>query len=209
MFLLNLVVRRNSLAQRQSKSMLHPSLWLIGAIGLGVAISYFPLRLAIAARQTPHPEAILMLGGRPAREPFTAEFAKTHPHLRIWLSSGLGPLAAKPLFQQAGITEDRVHLDYRAVDTVTNFTTLVDDLAQHHIKHVYLITSDFHMPRSQAIATIILGSRGIAFTPVIVPSAEASESPIHVGRDVIRSVFWLATGFTGSQIGTAIRWNRR
>jgi uncharacterized SAM-binding protein YcdF (DUF218 family) len=209
MFLLNPVVRRSFLAQRQSKSMLHPSVWLIAAIGLGVAISYVPIRLAIAARQAPHPQAILMLGGRPAREPFTAEFAKTHPHLRIWLSSGLGPLAAKPLFQDAGITDDRVHLDYRAVDTVTNFTTLVDDLAQHNIKHVYLITSDFHMPRSQAIATIVLGSRGIAFTPVTVPSSEAPESPIRVCRDVIRSVFWLTTGFTGSRIGAAIQPGRR
>jgi len=172
-------------------------------IGVWVTIAmvtYIPMRLTIAAYQAPSPQAILTLGGRPAREAFTAEFAAIHPDLEIWVSSGMRPNEARSLFQGAGIAEARVHLDYRAVDTVTNFTTLVDDLEQRHIHHIYLITSDYHMSRAIAIATIVLGSRGIAFTPIAVPSWKAPESSLHIARDVARSLVWMATGKTGASL---------
>jgi uncharacterized SAM-binding protein YcdF (DUF218 family) len=168
-------------------------------------ISYIPVRLAIAAYQAPQPQAILTLGGRPARENFTAEFAALHPELKIWISSGMRPDSAYSLFQASGIPKSQLHLDYRAVDTVTNFTTLVDDLNQKHIQHIYLITSDYHMPRAAAIATIVLGSHGIAFTPIAVPSHNPPESTLRILRDVGRSVLWLATGQTGASLNPKLR----
>lgn len=172
----------------------------IGALVAVVVVSYIPVRLAIATYQAPSPQAILALGGRPAREAFTAELATLYPELDIWVSSGLRPNDARSVFQAAGVSETRVHLDYRAVDTVTNFTTLVDDLEQRHIHHIYLITSDYHMPRAIAIATVILGSHGITFTPIAVPSERAPESQLRVARDVARSFVWLATGKTGASL---------
>lgn len=162
-------------------------------------LSYLPMRLMIATLQSPKPQAILTLGGKDEREILTAEFAKTHPDLKIWISSGMDVEKADRIFQAARVDRSRVHYDYRATDTITNFTTLVDVLEQQHIHHIYLITCDFHMPRAAAIATIILGHRGIRFTPVVVPSHEPRESPLRVGRDIVRAIMWVFIGQTGSE----------
>ncbi|MCZ0904957.1 YdcF family protein, partial [Microcoleus sp. HI-ES] len=97
-----------------------------------------------------------------------------------------------------GIESDRLHLDYRAVDTVTNFTTLVDELKAQGIESVYLITSDDHMRRAQIIGEIVLGSRGISFKPVAVPSGRTPEPVQKAVRDGARAILWLTTGYTGA-----------
>jgi len=63
-------------------------------------------------------------------------------------------------------------LDYQA-DTVTNFTTLVDEQARG-INSVYLITSDYHM-RPELLEKLFWQSRGIEFKSVSVPSARSPE----------------------------------
>lgn len=159
-----------------------------------------PVRLATAHYQSPHPQAILTLGGGADREAFTAQFAQNHPSLEIWVSTGIPRNQARAIFRSAGIPDKRVHLDRRAVDTVTNFTSLIEDFKSRKIQHLYLITSDFHMPRAKAIATLVLGSQGIAFTPVSIPSKQPSESPLHILRDIGRALFWTITGHTGSSL---------
>ena len=177
--------------------------WLLGSVSFTLfLLSIIPIRLVIAYYQAPHPQAILILGGPSEREKFTAQFAKAHSNLDIWLSTGIPPRQAQSLFQAAGIPSQYIHLDYRATDTVTNFTTLVSDFKQNHVQHLYLITSDFHMPR--ATATIVLGTQGITFTPVAVPSNRPKESSLRILRDMGRSLFWLATGRTGASLKTRL-----
>lgn len=179
--------------------------WLLSSVSFTLfLLSIISIQLAIAYYQAPHPQAILILGGPSEREKFTAQFAKAYPNLDIWLSTGIPPSQALPLFQAAGIPTRRIHLDYRATDTVTNYTSLVSNFKQHHIRHLYLITSDFHMPRAKAIATIVLGSQGIAFTPVAVPSDRPKESSWRILRDMGRSIFWLTTGRTGASLKTRL-----
>jgi uncharacterized SAM-binding protein YcdF (DUF218 family) len=170
------------------------------SVCVGVAvISYIPLRWMIATLRSPTPQAILTLGGASSREAFTAEFAQSHPNLPIWISSGLPRPATQAIFQQAGVNPVRLHQDQRATDTVTNFTTMVDQLQRNHVEHVYLITSDFHLPRASVIGSLVLGSRGIRFTPIVVPSSEPQEeSPLRILRDTARSIFWILTGHTGA-----------
>ncbi|WP_199248740.1 YdcF family protein [[Phormidium] sp. ETS-05] len=163
-------------------------------------VSFIPVRLMVAYHQAPLPQAILTLGGGIDREKFTAEFAQNHPKLDIWVSSGIPPLNAGAIFAAADIPEQRVYLDYDAVDTVTNFTTMVADFRRRNIQHVYLITSDFHMPRAKAIAYIVFGSQGIAFTPITVPSNRPPESSLRIARDAGRSLLWLVTGRTGASL---------
>ncbi len=93
-----------------------------------------------------------MLGGSSEREKFTAKFAQNHPSLNIWVSNGISCKQANKIFCKAGIPEQQVNLDYRAVDTVTNFTSLVEDFEKLNLKHLYLVTYDFHLPRAKAIA---------------------------------------------------------
>ena len=144
------------------------------------------------------PQALLVLGGDKQRELFAAKFAQKHPSLPIWVSSGTNPEFAQWVFSEAGIKSDRLHLDYRAVDTVTNFTTLVDELQAKGIESVYLITSDDHMRRAQIIGEIVLGSRGISFKPVAVPSGRTPEPMEKAVRDGARAIMWLTTGYTGA-----------
>lgn len=170
-------------------------------IGLFISISSFiPLRIAIARSQTPHPQAILTLGGGHLREVFTAKFAIEHPQLPIWISTGSKEMRAREIFYQEGVDNRRVYIDRRATDTVTNFTTLVKDFKKQNIQHIYLITDDFHLPRAKAIALVVLGSRGIVYTSVSIATQRPLESKLKIARDLVRSWFWVLTGRTGSSL---------
>lgn len=166
-----------------------------------VLLSIIPVRLAVAYTQSPQPQAIFVLGGEPDREATAAQLARYYPALEIWVSSGQLPQQAYATLSAAQIQPQRLHPDYRATDTVTNFTTLVAEFKQRRIQHLFLVTSDFHMPRAVAIATVVLGSRGIAFTPVAVPSDRPPESKLRITRDVGRSILWVFTGKTGASLG--------
>lgn len=155
------------------------------------------------------PQALLVLGGSIEREQYAAKFAQTHPNLMIWVSSGSNPEYAEWVFQQSDIESSRVRLDYRAVDTVTNFTTLVDDLKAEGITSVYLVTSDYHMRRAAIIGQVVLGSRGITFRPLEVPSEEPKpEALLRSLRDGLRAVIWVLTGYNGSTLGRALGKNQ-
>ncbi len=150
------------------------------------------------------PQAVLVLGGSVEREKFAAAFAQAHPDLPVWISSGSNPEYAEWVFQEAGIAPDRLHLDYRAVDTVTNFTTLVDQFKLQGIDNLYLITSDYHMRRASVIGEIVLGSRGIDFETVEVPSRYSPEPLNKAIRDGARAVLWVTTGSTGSSFANVM-----
>ncbi|WP_233747524.1 YdcF family protein [Leptodesmis sichuanensis] len=146
------------------------------------------------------PQAILVLGGAPERENFAANFARQHPELPIWISSGSNIEYTEDVFSKAGISFNRLHLDRTAVDTVTNFTTLVDELRSKGITSVYLVTSDTHMGRASLVGEIVFGSRGILLKPVSVPSTHQSEPWQKTARDGARALLWVATGHTGSTL---------
>jgi len=158
------------------------------------------------------PPVALVLGGAPEREQFAAQFAKAHPNVRIWVSSGSNPEYARWVFDQANVPNEQWALDYQAVDTVTNFTTLVGKLKTRQIDQVYLITSDYHMRRASVVAQIVLGSRGINFKPVAIPTKDEPERPETLARDVrdgMRSLFWVVTGKTGSEWKQTLGQNAR
>lgn len=146
------------------------------------------------------PEALFVLGGHEERECFAAKLAQKHPNLPIWVSSGSPEDYAQRIFAKAGIKSDRLHLDYQASDTVTNFTSLVAELKAQGIDSVYLITSDNHMPRARLIGEIVFGSQGIIIKPMAVPSNSPPESIKKSLRDGARAILWLTTGHTGASI---------
>jgi uncharacterized SAM-binding protein YcdF (DUF218 family) len=145
------------------------------------------------------PQAIFVLGGEEEREIFAAKFARTHPNLSVWISSGAPPDYTSRVFKKAGIAADRLHLDYQAIDTVTNFTTLVDRFESKGITSVYLVTSDNHMQRARAIGEIVFGSRGIKVKPLTIVSGRPSEPIRKTIRDSFRSLLWLTTGYAGGK----------
>lgn len=199
--------------KNREKSKQHKIIWktlLIVGGGIGSLVlllaGTIAVRLAIATREAPEPQAILVLGGGTGREEFGAQFALAHPSLDVWISAGRFPQGPQ-IFRDAGIAEQKVHFDAYASDTVGNFAYQVKRFHEGKIQHVYLITSDYHMPRAQVIATLILGSQGIAFTPVSIPSNEPPESWLwlRIARDSCRSVLWIVTGNTGTKITKLIK----
>jgi uncharacterized SAM-binding protein YcdF (DUF218 family) len=173
---------------------------------LFVLLSFIPIRLAIASHQAPTPQAIFTLGGGQLRETFTAQFAQKHPSLEIWVSSGtILPSKTREIFDAAGIPQERLHVDCRAIDTVTNFTSLVADFQKRHFQHLYLITASYHMARAKAIAAFVFGSRGIVVTPIPIDhqhpdSSHPPESLLRTLRDSARAVLWIVTGRTGASL---------
>ena len=154
------------------------------------------------ATQFSQPQAIFVLGGSPDREKFAADLALKYPDLPLWVSSGSPQEYSYWVFDQAGVDRQRIHLDYRAVDTLTNFTTLVDDLKKQGITSVYLVTSDYHMRRAQWIAEIIGSQRGVIFKIVPIPTDRSPEPVLKALRDSGRAMVWLVTGYTGVSLQT-------
>lgn len=168
-------------------------LLILSVVATSLCVGFKPSHNSV----TTAPEALVVLGGHEERERYAAQLAQQHPQLPIWISSGSPQDYAQKIFTKAGISHHRLHFDYSARDTVTNFTTLVDELKAQDIDSVYLITSENHMIRAKIIGGIVFGSRGIDLKPISVPSENPPEPIEKSLRDGARSIFWLVTGRTG------------
>ncbi|MDD1428012.1 YdcF family protein [Dolichospermum sp. ST_sed9] len=162
---------------------------------------------AIAFHEAPVPQAIFVLGGDSQRMEFAAHFWQSHKDLDIWVSDFDSNLNYnRRIFQRFGVPNQQLRFDGKATDTVTNFTSMVDKFADRKLKHIYLITSDYHISRARAIATIVLGSEGIVVTPLAVPSSRyKSESLLRLMRDCGRSVLWIAIRRTGASLNPKLK----
>jgi uncharacterized SAM-binding protein YcdF (DUF218 family) len=146
---------------------------------------------------TPPPaQLILVLGGDAERERVAAHLARADG-LPVVVSGGSNPEYATWLFREReGLPANQVHLDYRAHDTLTNFTSLVDDLRQARVRHALLVTSTDHMDRALLVGRIVAGSRGIHLTPVPVSCGKAcvTESKKKIVGDGLRAAVWVVSG---------------
>jgi uncharacterized SAM-binding protein YcdF (DUF218 family) len=144
----------------------------------------------------PPPQLILVLGGDVAREQRAAELARDRG-LPVVVSGGSNPEYAQWLFEQRqGLPREQVQLDYRARDTLSNFTSLVNDLRRARIRHALLVTSSDHMDRALLVGRIVAGSRGIALTPVPVACGDQCqpEGRRKVWGDGLRAGLWVLSG---------------
>jgi len=182
-------------------------LWWVGLILLVMLVGFIPVRISIAFRQAPTPQAIFVLGGASERMEFAGRFWQSYQNLDIWVSDFASNLDFnRGIFERFGVPNQQLHLDGRASDTVTNFTSLVEDFSSRKLQHIYLITSDYHMRRARAIATVVLGSRGIVVTPIGVSSRrDEDESLVKVVRDFGRSLLWVVSGKTGASFNPDLR----
>ena len=143
----------------------------------------------------PPPQLVLVLGGDVERERVGAEVAK-RDGLPVMVSGGSNPEYAHWLFRGRGLDDTRVLLDYRATDTLSNFTSVVDDLKRSKIRHVVLVTSSDHMDRALMVGRVVAGSRGIGLTPLAVPCGErcVPEDWRKVWGDGMRAALWVVSG---------------
>jgi uncharacterized SAM-binding protein YcdF (DUF218 family) len=139
---------------------------------------------------------ILVLGGDKDRELVAADLA-SRDGLPVVVSGGSNPEYAHWIFEEReGLPSRQVQLDYRARDTLSNFTSLVDDLQKARIRHALLVTSSDHMDRALLVGRIVAGSRGIHLTPVAVPCGQlcVRESRRKIWGDGLRAGLWVISG---------------
>ena len=143
----------------------------------------------------PPPQLILVLGGDVAREQEAARLAR-RLGLPLLVSGGSNPEYATWEFRREGLHPGQVLLDYRAHDTLSNFTSVADDLKRSKVRSVMLVTSSDHMPRALLVGRIVAGSRGIGLTPVEVPCGQRCipERKGKVWGDGLRAALWVLTG---------------
>ena len=169
--------------------------------GRGVLVGLAGLALLWLSRgvwwpMPPPPQMILVLGGDADREAAAARLARADG-LPVVVTGGTNPEYAQWLFEQKeGLPSRQVHLDYRARDTVSNFTSLVDDLRQARIRHALLVTSTDHMQRALLVGRIVAGSRGIHLTPVPVPCGDLCvvEGRRRLWGDGAMAALWVISG---------------
>ena len=171
-----------------------PSPW--GLVALLLAGGFLWLSRGWWWPAPPPAQMILVLGGDLAREREAAALAARRG-LPVVVSGGSNPEYAHWLFEQRqGLPSHQVQLDYRARDTLSNFTSLVDDLRQARIRHALLVTSSDHMDRALLVGRIVAGSRGIHLTPVPVSCADLCqpEGRRKVWGDGLRAAVWVLSG---------------
>ena len=141
------------------------------------------------------PNSIVVLGGGIRREMLAAKFAKYYPDLPIIISSGSTlPCLYRVFVEESGVDWRRVKVDFRAVDTLSNFTTLLPYLQSHQARKVFMFTEQGNLPRASALAWIVWGSRGIAIEPVLVEGIGHRESWLKTFADSTRAIVWLLLG---------------
>ena len=171
------------------------SLLLVSALIAGVAVAR-PLRpFAKAALTRQDPQRILVLGGDADRERIGLKLAR-QLKLPLVVSGGTNPEYARWLMEHEGLGRNEVRLDYRAQDTLGNFTSLVDELQGEGIEHLQLVTREDHLPRALVVGGIVAGSRGIRLTgmPVSCASRCRAESIGKRWGDGLRALAWVVTG---------------
>lgn len=135
------------------------------------------------------------------------------PTIPIYISSPGSDICCAML--RIGVPAARINLDDKAVDTVTNFTTMLPALHKNHIRHVLAVTSDYHQARAGWIGVLVLGGSGIGVTMCGLPTipssnsgcsahATASESLRRCTRDTCRCVIWLLTGVHFGFVGRLV-----
>lgn len=162
------------------------------------------------------PQLHVVLGGDAEREVAGVKYFLTHRHLfspeaRVLVSSGA--LSAESILANCSIPAHALLVDETAVDTLSNFTTLIPLLRKSDVRYVSVATSSYHYARAMAIAFIVLGSSDIHFTGVslehaLSPQSSGSvyrESVSRIARDICRACLWMITGI---DFHTAIRWYR-
>jgi hypothetical protein len=166
-------------------------LWL----GLALAVPLLWASQRLWRPSPPPPQLILVLGGDLERERVAGALAR-RDGLPVLVSGGSNPEYAQWQFRQQGLDAARVQLDYRATDTLSNFTSVVDELRRAKVRHVLLVTSSDHMDRALLVGRLVAGSRGIALTPVSVPCGAQCrpEGRRKVWGDGLRAGLWVLTG---------------
>jgi hypothetical protein len=152
----------------------------------------------------------IILGGDKLRECAAARSVAALPQVRVVLLSS-GAAAESDLVSELAAVKRHdvsVCVDRRAVDTVSNCTSLAPDVASAGIKQCTLCTARAHSRRAGAVGTLIFAALGVRVRVRTVETGEPQEGILRCLRDVIRAILWVTIGLDLSSFA-AILHSRR
>ena len=141
-------------------------------------------------------DIILHLGGTWARACTAADLAQYLDDYLVIVSSEGNEEGFRAVYEKAGIPADKVIHDQAAWDTVTNFTHTYRLLISLGVERLFVVTSDFHMPRARAIAKAVWGGRikELHFIEHPHSSKSAKSDAKYIFIDRLRAIIWRWTG---------------
>ena len=162
---------------------------------IGLVLLGWLLAIAIALSQSAAqpPDGVLVLGGSIQREIYAAQIARQLPQLPILISQGSEDPCIWLIFQRDQAPVHNVWLEHCADSTFGNFYFSLSILQSWRVRHVKLVTSPSHLPRSRWLGQIMLGAHGIWVTPDLVEETGIpgnQESWLKTSLDVTRGLAW-------------------
>ena len=139
-------------------------------------------------------DVVLWLGGNSARGEMAASVAISRPGSVVVVSTEGDPRGCLQKLLDRGIAKERVILDYKAWDTVTNFSLTWPLIEKLGAKTVYVVTDGFHMRRSMGIAKIVYAGRGVKALAMPSSPSGAKEPWRLTIEDWLRAALWRLTG---------------
>ena len=141
-------------------------------------------------------KVILELGGNPAvRAPFAVNLLAETPDAHLIFSTDENPALCVQLLKDKGLFgSGRYTFDYRAWDTVSNFTATKELVMGYKPSELYVVTDGYHMPRAMAIATAVYSLSGVTITPKPASSGGNPEPQNLIEADKARAWGWRSTG---------------
>lgn len=143
---------------------------------------------------------IICLGGDYRRNISAALIAKQNPDAVVLVSTETGNQAVADIYKNTDVDLTRVWFDFHAWDTVSNFTETCKWVKNKKPKKLWVVTSDYHMRRSMAIARVVYALLAIELIPVKHPSGSDRKEPLsQVIACALRALVWHATGNPGGK----------
>lgn len=137
---------------------------------------------------------VLCLGGNIDRLPHACRVAQTFPGSVLIISSEDDPERCLQIALSAGLPRERIHLDYTAWDTCSNFWCTSHRIKRLGTTDLHVVTDGFHMRRAIGIARIVYAFTGIRCHPE--PSSIGNPEPWRLTReDWLRALVWRLTGY--------------
>ena len=151
-------------------------------------------------------DCAIILGGSRARELAAARLLAPFAKAIILSSGALTQDELCAAVRDAG-GQGQCRCDRTALDTVTNFTSLVAGLVAANVKSTAVVTDAAHYRRAIAVGRIVLGWSGICVHGLRTPSLAiepSAESIVRVVRDVLRAILWVFTGLDGTALAALV-----
>lgn len=143
---------------------------------------------------------IICLGGDYRRNISAALITKQNPDAVVLVSTETENQAVADIYKNTGVDLNKIWFDFHAWDTVSNFTETYKWIKNKKPKKLWVVTSDYHMRRSMAIANVVYALSGIELISIEHPSDSDRKEPLsQVIACALRALVWHITGNPGGE----------